>query len=31
MHDILRTLEIIYWLIGIATVTMAALAPAIAA
>jgi O-antigen/teichoic acid export membrane protein len=32
MHDLLRTLEIIYWLIGIAIgVTMAALAPAIAA
>ena len=32
MHDLLRTLEIIYWLIGIAIgVTIAALAPAIAA
>jgi O-antigen/teichoic acid export membrane protein len=32
MHDLLRTLEIIYWLIGIAIgVTMAVLAPAIAA
>jgi O-antigen/teichoic acid export membrane protein len=32
MRDLLRTLEIIYWLIGIAIgVTMAALAPAIAA
>src|SRR6267378_429094 len=32
MHDLLRTLEIIYWLIGVAIgVTMAALAPAIAA
>src|SRR5437879_13733621 len=32
MHDLLRTLEIISWLIGIAIgVTMAALAPAIAA
>jgi len=32
MRDLLRTLEIIYWLIGIAiAVTMAALAPAIAA
>ncbi len=31
MHDLLRTLEIIYWLIGIAIgVTMAALAPVIA-
>jgi O-antigen/teichoic acid export membrane protein len=32
MHDLLRTLEIIYWLIGIAIgVTIAVLAPAIAA
>src|SRR5436309_2448896 len=32
MHDLLRTLEVIYWLIGVAIgVTMAALAPAIAA
>jgi len=32
MHDLLRTLEIIYWLIGVAIgVTMAALAPVIAA
>src|SRR5712691_1342060 len=32
MHDLLRTLEIIYWLIGIAIgATIAALAPAIAA
>src|SRR2546426_12673432 len=31
MHDLLRTLEIIYWLIGIAIgATMAALAPVIA-
>lgn len=32
MHDLLRTLEIIYWLVGIAiATTMAALAPVIAA
>lgn len=32
MHDLLRTLEIIYWLVGVAiAITMAVLAPAIAA